>query len=104
MTASLADIQAAAWSNKLAKGFNTTNVPLEFCYLTEEVSEAFHAWRMGQVDLGEELADVLLFVVSLAEMNGIDLQAEVDRKVAKNTGRTYVVGRNGLPTRVDEVR
>jgi hypothetical protein len=37
--------QRAAWANKLAKGFNTTGVPLEFCLLSGEVAEAFDAWR-----------------------------------------------------------
>jgi hypothetical protein len=26
-------VQKLAWENKVAKGFNTTNVPLEFCLL-----------------------------------------------------------------------
>jgi len=94
-------IQSAAWANKLTKGFNTSDVPLEFCYLSAEVAEAFDAWRKGRPDLGEELADVALFLVSLAEMNGVDLQAEVERKLAKNAGRTYVTGAAGLPVRVD---
>lgn len=33
------DAQQLAWANKLAKGFNTTDVPLEFCLLQEELSE-----------------------------------------------------------------
>ncbi len=45
------DIQNAAWANKLAKGFNTTNVPLEFCLLTEEVGEAMAAWRRKPANL-----------------------------------------------------
>jgi hypothetical protein len=32
---------------------------------------------------------VALFRFSLAEMNGIDLQAEVEAKIAKNALRTY---------------
>jgi NTP pyrophosphatase (non-canonical NTP hydrolase) len=94
-------IQAAAWKNKLDKGFNTTDVPLEFCYLSAEVAEAFDAWRKGRSDLGEELADVGLFLVSLAEMNGIDLQTAVEAKLAKNAGRTYITGAAGLPVRVE---
>jgi hypothetical protein len=35
--------QKLAWENKLAKGFNTTEVPLEFCLLSGEVAEAFDA-------------------------------------------------------------
>jgi hypothetical protein len=95
------DVQAAAWKNKLDKGLNTTNIPLEFCYLNAEVAEAFGAWRKGHADLGEELADVALFLVALAEMNGFDLQTEVEKKLVKNTGRSYIIGATGLPVRVD---
>ena len=35
--------QKLAWANKVAKGFNTTNVPLEFCLLQGEIAEAFDA-------------------------------------------------------------
>lgn len=99
----LRTIQAAAWKNKQAKGFNITDVPLEFCYLSAEVAEAFDAWRKGRPDLGEELADVALFLVALAEMNGVDLQAEVEAKLTKNAGRQYVTGTNGLPVRLDNL-
>ncbi|MFD8144746.1 hypothetical protein [Streptomyces sp. NPDC059708] len=82
-------IQAAAWQNKLAKGFNTTDVPLEFGLLTAEVGEAFTAWRKGLPDAGEELADILLYLVALAEMTGVDLQDAVHRKMAINAARVY---------------
>jgi NTP pyrophosphatase (non-canonical NTP hydrolase) len=83
------DIQKRAWENKLAKGFNTSDVALEFGLLTAEVGEAFTAWRKRLPDFGEELADVFLYLVAVAEMNGIDLDTEVDRKIAKNKHRIY---------------
>jgi NTP pyrophosphatase (non-canonical NTP hydrolase) len=64
--------QKLAWENKVAKGFNTTDVPLEFCLLQGEIAEAFDAWRRGREDVGEELADVAIYLLSLAEMTGID--------------------------------
>ena len=48
--------QKLAWENKVAKGFNTTDVPLEFCLLQGEIAEAFDAWHKGCEDVGEELA------------------------------------------------
>lgn len=96
----LATIQARAWANKLAKGFNTTDVPMEFGLLTEEVSEAFSAWRKNR-PVGPELADVAIFLVSLAEMLGVDLAAEVDRKMAVNAARAYVRMSNGTPVKAD---
>lgn len=96
------NVQRLAWANKLDKGFNTTDVPLEFCFLQREAGEAFDAWRKGLPDLDEELADVVLFAVALAEMTGIDLQDAVERKLAKNARRTYVTGPNGFPVRMDQ--
>ena len=55
----------------------TTEVPLEFCLLQGEIAEAFEAWRRSHEDLGEELADVAIYLLSLAEMTGVDLQAAV---------------------------
>lgn len=81
--------QKLAWENKLAKGFNTTDIPLEFCLLNGEVAEAFDAWRKGQPDVAEELADSAIFLFSLAEMLGADLQDAVTAKLAKNHARTY---------------
>lgn len=82
--------QKLAWQNKLAKGFNTTDVPLEFCLLQGETAEAFDAWRRKHDTLGEELADAAIYILSLAEMTGIDLQAAVEHKLAKNANRTYI--------------
>jgi hypothetical protein len=81
--------QELNWENKVAKGFNTTNIPLEFCLLTTEVGEAFDAWRKGHANLGEELADAAIYLLGLAEMTGFDLQAEVEDKLAKNAARVY---------------
>lgn len=96
------DIQQRTWANKLAKGFNTTDVALEFGLLTAEVSEAFTAWRRKLPDFGEELADVLLYLAALAEMNGVDLGAEVERKLDKNERRVYERNDRGVLVRVTD--
>jgi NTP pyrophosphatase (non-canonical NTP hydrolase) len=94
--------QKLAWSNKIAKGFNTTDVALEFGLLTAEVGEAFTAWRKRFPDLGEELADIVIYAMALAEMNDLDLDAEVENKIAKNGARIYNRDSNGVPVRVFE--
>lgn len=38
-------LQEEIMNNKVSKGFNTTDILLEFMLLTGEVSEAFDAWR-----------------------------------------------------------
>jgi NTP pyrophosphatase (non-canonical NTP hydrolase) len=81
--------QKLVWENKLAKDFNTTDVSLEFALTHAEVSEAFEAYRKNPNHLGEELADVLLYVASIAEMTGIDLDTAVEAKIAKNARRAY---------------
>jgi NTP pyrophosphatase (non-canonical NTP hydrolase) len=96
------DIQQRTWANKVAKGFNTSDVALEFGLLTAEVGEAFTAWRQRLPDFGEELADVCLYLVAIAEMNGIDLSAEVERKMAKNEQRVYRRDDRGVQFRVSD--
>jgi NTP pyrophosphatase (non-canonical NTP hydrolase) len=88
-------LQAKVMTNKIAKGFNTTDIPLEFMLLTEEVAEAFEAWRKKKPDIGEELADIMIYLMGLAEMLGLDLDAEVAAKMAINEKRTYV-RKNGV--------
>jgi NTP pyrophosphatase (non-canonical NTP hydrolase) len=84
-----ANAQQRAWAIKLAQGFNTTNVEREFCYAMKELGEAFDAWRLGQPDADEELADVAIFILSLATMGGHDLGAEVGAKLGKVAARQY---------------
>jgi hypothetical protein len=81
--------QELVWENKVGKGFNTTDIPLEFCLLQGEIAEAFEAWRQGRDDLGEELADVAIYLLGLAEMAGVNLQGEVEAKLAMNAARVY---------------
>ena len=59
------------------------------------MAEAFDAWRKGRPDVGDELADVAIYLLSLAEMLGIDLQDAVEAKPAKNAARTYEPLPNG---------
>jgi len=94
-------MQELGWENKVAKGFNTTDVPLEFCLLHGEVAEAFDAWRKGGDSVGEELADVAIYLVSLAQMTGVDLQGEVEAKIAKNASRVYSRLPNGALVKDD---
>lgn len=88
--------QKSAWANKLAKGFNTTDVPLEFCLLIAEVGEAFDAWRKEGRGVPEELADIAIFLFGLAEMTGTDLQDAIADKLAVNEARVYRKLGNGL--------
>jgi MazG nucleotide pyrophosphohydrolase domain len=96
------DVQRLAWQNKVDKGFNISDVPLEFGLMTAEVGEAFTAWRKGLPDFGEELADVALYLVAIAEMTGIDLESAIARKMARNAARVYGRDARGVPIRISD--
>ncbi len=98
---SFAEAQRRAWANKAAKGFNTTDVPMEFGLLMEELGEAFSAWRKGKSGYGGELADVAIFLLGLAEMTDIDLGTEVAVKLDQNEERAYVRLPNGTPVKAE---
>lgn len=83
------EIQKTIYTNKLAKGFNVTDIPLEFAYLYGEVGEAFEAWRKKKDDLGEEMADVAIYLLGMSEILGFDLEAEILKKMEKNEKRIY---------------
>ena len=51
--------------------------------------------------LGEELADVAIYLLGLSEILGIDLEDEIQKKVYKNSKREYKII-DGVNTRVKE--
>lgn len=85
----LKEMQKEIWQNKVNKGFNTTNVDKEFCLLYGEVGEAYEAYRKKKDDLGEELADIAIYLMSISEMLGFDLKDEIEHKMNKNAKRVY---------------
>jgi len=97
----LRNIQKEVYQNKLNKGFNVTDVHKEFCLLYGEVAEAFESYRKKQDDVGEELADVAIYLLGLSEILGVDLQTEIEKKVKKNEKRVYTEI-NGVTTRIGD--
>ena len=83
------DMQKTILQNKIDKGFNTTDINLEFCLLYGEVAEAFDAFRKNKDDLGEELADIAIYLLGMSEILGIDLEEEILNKIDKNKKRVY---------------
>ena len=92
--------QQLVGENKIAKGFNR-DVPTELCLLGGEVSEFFDAWRRGLPTVGEELADVVIYALGLANIVNVDLQGAVEAKIARNAGRRYAPGPNGTLVKVE---
>ncbi len=86
----LKDIQKKIIQNKINKGFNTTDIAKEFCFLYGEVTEAYESYFKKQDDVGEELADVAIYLLGISELLGIDLEKEIEKKMDKNEKRKYV--------------
>lgn len=101
MPMDMCEMQKAVYQNKLDHGFNVTDVNLEFCYLYGEMAEAYEAWRKKKDSLGEELADVAIYLMGPAEILKVDLKGEIERKMKVNHNRRYEVV-NGVLTRIEE--
>lgn len=95
------DYQKAILQNKIDHQFNTTNIEKEFLALYGEVAEAFDAYRKME-SVGEELADVAIYLFGIAEMLQIDLEKEIQTKMKINRSRRYIANGNGYATRVDD--
>lgn len=85
----LAQLQKRVYKNKVAQGFNVTDIFKEFCYTYGELSEACEAYLKKKDDLGEELADVVIYLLGLSEILNIDLEKEILSKIEKNEKRKY---------------
>lgn len=93
------EAQKRVMENKIKHNFNTTDMNLEFILLYSEVAEAAKAWREKDPELGEELADIGIYLLGLAEFAGVDLGAEIEKKMLKNEKREYkVIGSKWIKT------
>mgnify|MGYP004668886633 FL=1 len=97
----LKQLQKDIYKNKLDKGFNVTDINKEFCLTYGEMAEAYEAWRKKQTDIGEEIADVVIYLLGLSEILNVDLETEILKKVNKNKHRQYKII-DGVNTRVKE--
>lgn len=96
----LGDFQTYVLQMKNERGFNTTDKFYECCLLAEECGELISAVRKnnkrGSVgsgshpgDIADELADVFIYICSLANMHNIDLEQAFRDKEEKNKQRTW---------------
>ena len=97
----LKQLQKSVYQNKINHGFNITDINFEFCLAYNEMAEAYSAWLKNKDDLGEELADVVIFLMGISEILKIDLEKEILHKIYKNSKREYKVI-DGVNMRVKE--
>lgn len=82
-------LQKDVYENKVNHGFNVTDINMEFCLAYGELGEAYMAWLQKKEDLGEELADVAIYLMGISEILEIDLGKEIEHKIEKNSKRVY---------------
>ncbi|MCI1913271.1 MAG: MazG-like family protein [Schleiferilactobacillus perolens] len=86
-------LQKRILENKRNHHFNTTDVKFELLCMYGEVNELFQACLKNDSDnIGEELADINIYLLGLAEILGKDLVKETLAKLAIDEKRVYRKG------------
>ena len=96
-------LQKEVIQNKINHGFNTTDLNVEFCLAYGEMGEAYIAWVKQLDNVGEELADVAIYLMGISEILGIDLGKEIENKIEKNKTRVYKKNNKGVLIKEDEL-
>lgn len=89
--------QKRIFDNKVAHGFNTTNVYQEARYILEEVAELMRAVeKEDNENILEELADIVIFSYGCAAVAGVgDLDTKIFEKMKINENRVYTQNSEG---------
>ena len=93
----LADFQRYVVELEDVRGFSDQSVIDKCLLMGEEVGELFKAVRTREGlkidvpggEVGQELADVFIFLCSIANRYGLDLEAEIRAKEEKNKTRVW---------------
>ena len=86
-------LQKAVMENKKKHGFNTTDIEFELLRLHGEANELFEAWhKNNKKNINEELDDVGIFLLGIAEILGSDLGEDIVNKMKINEKRIYKNG------------
>lgn len=97
----LKELTEIVYENKLEKHFNVTDIPMEICYLHGEVSEIWDAYIRKKGSVGEEMADVMIYLLGLSKILNVDLEKELMQKIEKNRKRVYQM-QDGVNRRISE--
>ncbi len=97
----LNQISKEIYQNKVNKGFNVTNIEKEFCLTYGELAEAFESYKKKKGDVGEEIADVIIYLLGLCQILNVDIEKELLSKIEKNKNREYKII-DGVTTRIKD--
>ena len=100
----LKKLQEEVYQNKVNHGFNVTDISMEFCLANGELGEAYMAWLKKKDDLGEELADVAIYLLGISQILEIDLEKELLNKIEKNKNRIYKLDPKGILLKEEEIK
>lgn len=94
MKLNIKELQKEVIQNKVKHGFNITDIKFKLLLLYGEVNELFQAWLKDDGEnIGEELADVAIFLLGIAEILDKDLGKEIIKKMNINANRVYSNGK-----------
>ena len=95
----IADFQRYVADMKTERGFNQTDVIYDCLLLNEEVGElckAIRKYKGKRIDanssvgaVSEELADIFIYICSIANITGVDLEKAFRDKEEVNKKRTW---------------
>ena len=94
-------VQQEIYQNKVDKHWNISNIETELCLMQGEIAEFYEAYRKHLPSIGEELADVAIYLLGIAEILHLDLEKELEGKMRVNRRRQYTQI-DGVSTRISE--
>ena len=94
-------VQQEIYQNKVDKNWNISNIETELCLMQGEIAEFYEAYRKRLPNIGEELADVAIYLLGIAEILHLDLEKEIEGKMRVSRRRQYTQI-DGVSTRISE--
>jgi predicted house-cleaning noncanonical NTP pyrophosphatase (MazG superfamily) len=79
--------QKIAWDAGRPEDLDTDDISTAFDLLGGKVAKAFDAWNNDRTEMTDELAAIAIFLLTLAEMVGTDLQEVVEAKLDVDKAR-----------------
>ena len=78
------------------------NINIAFCKTYKKITEAASSIN-DKSKLEDKLSDVIIYLLCLAEILGINLENEIEKKIEKNSKRVYKKDKKGVLVKEDEL-